>query len=94
MRCQSKMFGPLESMASPADVEASWKSVESTLKQVAAVLSAEKGAFLTGEEPIYADFILLAVFQWISLVRPEEFERVLGVAPEIRKYWGASEPWR
>lgn len=88
------MFGPLESMSTPADVEASRKTIESIFKQVAAVLSAEKGAFLMGEQPIYADFILVSVLHWLKQVRPDAFEKVLGTAPEVKRFWEACEQWR
>lgn len=81
-------------MANAADVEVAWTNIESTLKNIANVLAAEDGPFLSGKEPLYADFILVSVLHCTRQIRPDAFKRLLDTAPEIRRFWEACEPWR
>ena len=83
-------------MASRTD--ASSRSVERRLRQQSAgtrwISSDPHEALLMGEQPIYADFILVAVLHWLKQVRPDAFDKVLGVAPEVKQFWEACEQWR
>lgn len=71
-RTREAAFGcTLESLAEPAQREASLKALDRTLRMLRAPLSAQP--FLAGRAPNHADHIVFGAFQWARVIRPLDF---------------------
>ncbi|KAJ3067916.1 hypothetical protein HDU98_008889 [Podochytrium sp. JEL0797] len=77
IRTRTEFFGPLDQMCK--DPEAEWALLGKEMKVFGDMLVASGGPFLMGEEPCYADFILVGIFVWIRAANPKDCDRVVAM---------------
>lgn len=51
---------------------AAWKATEDALAKLKTVYAKSDGLWLTGEQPVYADFVVLSLFVFVHCVVPED----------------------
>ncbi|KAJ3070589.1 hypothetical protein HDU98_006372 [Podochytrium sp. JEL0797] len=93
IRTRTEIFGPLDQMCK--DPEAEWALLEKEIKVFSDMLVASGGPFLMGEEPCYADFILVGMFVWIRAANPRDGDRVVAMGENqcFVKILAACEKW-
>ncbi|KAL6069101.1 Glutathione Stransferase [Balamuthia mandrillaris] len=83
------------------DQEALWKALEQELAiysdvlTPAAATTKKEGPFMMGAQVSYADFVLMAFFQWAKMADTSYWERVMAMGKDdsFLRLWKACEQW-
>ena len=93
-RCR-KWFGKsVEDLAKDSDPEKGWGAVEPHLKELGQLLKEKDGGpFLLGEKVSYADFVIVALLQFLKRIDEALYEQTVKIEPALQTLYDASMQW-
>ncbi|KAL4810191.1 hypothetical protein BDV18DRAFT_130481 [Aspergillus unguis] len=99
-RTRSAMFGKPVADVRPTDEREIQQMIDKAKKEMMTIVemlkgnSAKAGPFLEGEQPSYADFIVIAYLTWYKTADGNIWKQLIELGDgELRTLWDAVSPW-